>query len=255
MTLSLDLSDRPALVTGASGGLGAHFARTLARHGAPVVLAARRVDRLEALAESIAAEGGTAVPVAMDVTDSGSVGAACATAEAAVGTVRVVVNNSGISRAGAALDIGEDEWDEVLDTNLKGAFLVARELAGRMVHAGGGGSIVNVASILGYRVAPGLASYAASKAGLRHLTGALALELARHGIRVNAIAPGYIETDMNRDFFGSEHGKAMIKRIPQRRLGRPEDLDGALLLLASDASAYMTGTTVVVDGGHLFSSL
>ena len=245
MSLSVDLSGRPALVTGASGGLGAHFARTLARHGAPVVLAARRVDRLEALAESIAAEGGT----------SGSVGAACATAEAAVGTVRIVVNNSGIARGDAALDVSEDDWDEVLDTNLKGAFLVARELASRMVHAGGGGSIVNVASILGFRAAPGLASYSASKAGLKHLTGALALELARHDIRVNAIAPGYIETDMNRDFFESAAGKAMIKRIPQRRLGRPEDLDGALLLLASDASAYMTGTTVVVDGGHLFSSL
>jgi len=255
MTLSVDLAGRPALVTGASGGLGAHFARTLARHGAPVVLAARRLDRLEALAESIAADGGTAVPVAMDVTDSGSVSAACATAEAAVGTVRIVVNNSGIALAGAALETSEDAWDSVLDTNLKGAFLVARELARRMAGAGGGGSIINIASILGYRVAPGVASYAASKAGLRHLTGALALELARHGIRVNAIAPGYIATDMNREFFHTDPGKAMIKRIPQRRLGRPEDLDGVLLLLASDASAYMTGTTVVVDGGHLFSTL
>ena len=255
MSLSIDLSERPALITGASGGLGAHFARTLARNGAPVVLAARRADRLAEVVARIEADGGTAVAVGMDVTDAGSVREAFEAARSAVGSIRILVNNSGIARPAAVLDTDEATWDEVLDTNLKGAFLAAREAARQMVAAGSGGSIVNIASILAYRLVPGLASYAASKAALRQLTGALALELARHGIRVNGIAPGYIETDMNRDYFASEPGQEMIRRIPQRRLGRPEELEGALLLLASDASSYMTGTTLVVDGGHLCSSL
>lgn len=255
MSLNFDLSDRPALITGASGGLGAHFARTLAAHGAPVALAARRSERLQALARDIEAVGGRAVAVAMDVTDASSVARAFATVEAALGPVRVLINNSGIATPGAAIETSEEDWDRVLDTNLKGAFLVAREGARRMVAAGASGSIINIASILGFRVGVGLASYAASKAGLKQLTRALALELARSRIRVNAIAPGYIETDMNREFFASEPGLAMIRRIPQRRLGQPEDLDGVLLLLASDASDFMTGATLVVDGGHLVSGL
>ena len=255
MTLSPDLRERPALITGASGGLGAHFARTLARHGAPVVLAARRREKLDELAQSIKAEGGEAVAVELDVTDSTSVSAALADAERLVGTVRIVVNNSGIANTASMLDTEDADWKRVLDTNLTGAFLVARAAARRMVAANQAGSIINIASILSLRVLPGLSSYCASKAGLKHLTEAMALELARHAVRVNAIAPGYIETDMNREFFRSEPGLALIKRIPQRRLGQPEDLDGALLLLAGDASAFMTGATLVVDGGHLVSSL
>jgi len=255
MSSSPDLRDRPALVTGASGGLGAHFARTLARHGAPVALAARRVERLEALAEEIRGDGGEAVAVELDVTDTRSVADALADAERVIGTVRILINNSGIASPAAVLETGDEDWRRVLDTNLTGAFLVAREAARRMVAAKQAGSIVNIASILGFGVISGLASYAASKAGLKHLTEAMALELARHRIRVNAIAPGYIETDMNRAFFRSEAGQAMIKRIPQRRLGQPQDLDGALLLLASDASDFITGATLVVDGGHLVSGL
>ena len=255
MTLSPDLRDRPALVTGSSGGLGAHFARTLARHGAPVVLAARRREKLIDLAESINADGGQAVAVELDVTDSASVRDALADAQRLVGTVRILVNNSGIASPSAVLDTEDEEWQKVLDTNLTGAFLMAREAARRMVAAKEAGSIINITSILGLGVMSRLASYCASKAGLKHLTEAMALEFARYGIRVNAIAPGYIETDMNREFFRSEPGLALIQRIPQRRLGQPEDLDGALLLLAGDASAFITGATLVVDGGHLVSSL
>jgi len=250
-----DLHDRVALVTGASGGLGAHFARTLARAGAPVVLASRRVERLQALADEIRAGSGAAFAVEMDVTDAGSVRAGFEAAAEAAGVVQVLVNNSGVANSRRALEITEADWDEVLDTNLKGAWLVAREAARRMVDAGTGGSIVNIASIAAFRVAGGMAPYAASKAGLVHLTRALALELARHDVRVNAIAPGYILTDINREFFQSPAGEAMVKRIPQRRLGNPGDLDGALLLLASEASRYMTGSVIVVDGGHLQSSL
>lgn len=255
MTLSFDLSDRPALVTGASGGLGAHFARTLACHGAPVVLAARRIDRLHALAGDIEADGGRVLAVPMDVTDAQSVTQAFASAEQAFGPVRVLINNSGIATPRSAIETSEQDWDRVLDTNLKGAFLASREAARRLIAAGESGSIINIASILGFRVSAGLASYAASKAGLKQLTCALALEFARSRVRVNAIAPGYIETDMNREFFASEAGLAMIRRIPQRRLGQPKDLDGALLLLASDASDFITGSTLVVDGGHLVSGL
>jgi NAD(P)-dependent dehydrogenase (short-subunit alcohol dehydrogenase family) len=166
-----------------------------------------------------------------------------------------VVNNSGVASTQAALDLDPADWDRILDTNTKGAWLVARAAARRLIDAGRGGSIVNIASIAGLRVAGRLAPYAASKAALLQLTKALALEWARYGIRVNAIAPGYVETDLNRDFLASDAGKAITARIPQRRVGRPEDLDGALLLLASDASAYMTGSTIVVDGGHLQSTL
>jgi len=250
-----DLRDRPALVTGASGGLGAHFARTLARHGAPVVLAARRREKLMDLADFIKAEGGEAVAVEVDVTDSASVTDALSDAQRLVGTVRILVNNSGIASTTPVLDTEDEDWNRVLDTNLTGAFLVAREAARRMVAAKEGGSIINITSVLGDGVMTNLASYCASKAGLKHLTEAMALEFARYGIRVNAIAPGYIETDMNREFFRSEPGLALIKRIPQRRLGQPADLDGVLLLLAGDGSAFMTGATLVVDGGHLVSSL
>ena len=247
-----DLSGRTALVTGASGGLGLHFARVLARHGASMVLAARRAEALEEACASIAEAGGTARAVRMDVTDAGSVEAAL---DAVGGPVDILINNAGLSIARPALQTGEEDWDTVVDTNLTGSFLAARAVAQTMVEAGRGGAIVNIASILGLRVAGSVASYAASKAALVQLTKALALEWARHGIRVNALCPGYVETDLNRDFFASEAGKALIRRIPQRRLGKPEELDGALLLLATDAGSYITGATLAVDGGHLVSSL
>ena len=255
MSAIFDLSGKAALVTGASGGLGLHFARTLSDAGAKVALAARRKERLEANVATIVGAGREAVAVAMDVTDPASVERGVAEVAERLGPATVVVNNSGVTVAQAALDLDPDDWDRVLDTNVKGAWLVARAAAKRMIDAGRGGSVVNIASILGFRVAGRVAPYAASKASLLHLTRALALEWARHGIRVNAIAPGYVETDLNREFFASDAGQALIARIPQRRLGRPEDLDGPLLLLASDASAYMTGSAVVVDGGHLQSTL
>ncbi|MCS7268875.1 MAG: glucose 1-dehydrogenase [Geminicoccaceae bacterium] len=255
MSLSADLSGKVALVTGASSGLGLHMARTLARAGAAVALAARRLERIEAEARALRAEGRRAVAVPLDVTDPRSVEEGLARARAALGTVTVLVNNAGIAHTDRALELPPATFRSVLATNLEGAFLVAQAAARAMIEAKVGGSIVNVASILGFRVAGRVAAYAASKAGLVRLTEALALEWARFGIRVNALAPGYIETDLNREFFASEAGKAMIARVPQRRLGRMEDLDGPLLLLASDASAYMTGTTIVVDGGHLVSSL
>ena len=257
MSLTADLSGRTALVTGASGGLGAHFARVLARHGAAVALAARRVDRLEGLAAEIAAAGGRAHAVAMDVTDAASVEAAVRAAEGALGTtIDVLVNNSGVSGRGARLlDLEDADVAGVLDVNLTGAFRVAKAVVRRLVEAGQPGSVVNVASILAFGTSPGVGPYAASKAGLAHLTRAMALEWARHGVRVNALAPGYILTDINRDYFASDAGKAMIRRVPQRRLGDPSDLDGPLLLLASDASRYMTGTVLTVDGGHLCAGL
>ena len=248
-----DLTGKVALVTGASGGLGLHFARTLAEAGAKVALAARRKEQLEA---NVAAIGGdAAIAVAMDVTDPDSVARGMAEIAQRLGPATIVVNNSGVTATRSALDLDPGEWDKIMATNLKGAWLVSRAAAKHLIEAKLAGSIVNVASILGFRVAGHVAGYAASKAGPVQLTQALALEWARYRIRVNALAPGYVETDLNRDFFASDLGKALIARIPQRRLGRIEDLDGALLLLASDASAYMTGSSIVVDGGHLQSTL
>ena len=253
MAVSFDLSGKVALVTGASGGLGLHFAQTLAAAGAKVALAARRKDQLEANVATIGSD--KAIAVAMDVTDPGSVGRGVAEVAQRLGPASIVVNNSGVTATRSALDLDAGEWDKIMDTNLKGAWLVARAAAKLLIEAKLAGSIINIASILGFRVAGHVAPYAASKAGLVQLTQALALEWARYRIRVNAIAPGYIETDLNRDFFASDLGKALVVRIPQRRLGQIGDLDGALLLLASDASAYMTGSSIVVDGGHLQSTL
>jgi NAD(P)-dependent dehydrogenase (short-subunit alcohol dehydrogenase family) len=247
-----DLKGKRALVTGASTGLGLHFAELLARHGARVTLAARRKEALDEACAAIGRQGGAVTAVPMDVADSASV--AHALAEAG-GAFDILVNNAGISDPSPALDHEPDGWARVVDTNLKGVFFVAQAVARGMKQAGHGGAIVNIASILGHRVAGGVSAYAASKAGVIQLTRALALEWAREGIRVNALCPGYVETDLNRGFFASEAGQKLIRRIPQRRLGRPEDLDGALLLLASDAGRYMTGSSVEVDGGHLVSSL
>ena len=252
---SIDLTGRTAIVTGASAGLGRRFAKVLAACGAKVACTARRKDKLDDLARELANAGAKSFPVAMDVTEARTIEAAFAAAEKALGPVGILVNNAGTVVGKPALAQTESDWDAVIDTNLKGAFAVAQACARHMIAEGRGGAIVNVASILGLRVAGNVAPYAISKAGVVQMTKALALEWARHGIRVNAVAPGYIETDLNRDFLASEPGQALMGRVPQRRFGRPDDLDGALLLLASDASAYMTGSVVAVDGGHLVSSL
>lgn len=255
MTELFDLTGRTALVTGASGGLGRHFATTLAGAGATVAVAARRQDKVAAVADEIVAAGGKALAVALDVVSRESVAAAFEEVEQKAGTVTVVVNNAGIAGRGPALDMPEDVYDKVMETNLKGVWNVAQESARRMVDAGEAGSIVNIASILGVRIAKGLLPYAVSKAAVVQMTKVLALEWAPHKIRVNAIAPGYVVTDINRDFLKSPAGQAIIDRIPQQRTGDMRDLEGPLLLLASDAGAYMTGAIVPVDGGHLVTSV
>ncbi len=247
-----DLSGKTALITGASGGLGLHFAKMLAGHGVSVLLGARRADALEEVCEQIRKAGGSARAIRMSVTDRTSVEEAF---DALDDKVDILINNAGVTVSKRASELTEADWDGILDTNLKGTFLVAQAMARQCRNAGRNGAIVNVASITGLRVAGNISAYAASKAGVIQLTKALALEWARDGIRVNALCPGYIETDLNREFFSSEPGLALIKRIPQRRLGKPEDLDGALLLLCSDAGRYITGATLAVDGGHLVSSL
>lgn len=251
MPAPFDLTGQVGIVTGASSGLGRQFAVTLARAGAKVAVAARRVERLEELVRQIESFDGRAIPVALDVADPASVRACVEAAETELGPIGVLVNNAGVAGRQPTLDVTEADWDRVVDTNLKGVWLMAQEVARHMVRLGHGGSIVNVGSILGLGGSPGVAAYCASKAGVVNLTKALAVEFARHDIRVNALAPGYIETDMNRDYLASEAGQAMIRqRIPQRRTGRLEDLDGALLLLASSASRFMTGSVLVVDGGQ-----
>ena len=253
--MNLTLDGRIALVTGANGGLGAHFAETLAKAGAKVALCARRVDTLAEVATRIRDRGGTAHEFALDVTRRDSVVSAFEDAARRLGPVTVVVNNAGIAIAKPLLDHTEDDWEQVVGVNLTGAWRVAQEAARQMVKNATGGSIVNIASILGLRVSSQVPSYVASKAALIHLTKAMALELARHRIRVNALAPGYVETGINREFFASEAGQALVTRIPQRRLGSPGELDGALLLLASDAGSFATGSVFVVDGGQLVNTL
>ncbi|MGE6822892.1 SDR family NAD(P)-dependent oxidoreductase [Pseudomonas soli] len=245
------LDGRRALVTGASSGLGRHFAQTLAAAGAEVLVTARREAPLQALVETIQASGGRARAFALDVTRRDDV---CRVLDAA-GPLDVLVNNAGVSDSQTLLDCDDGSWDRVLDTNLKGAWTVAQESARRMVAAGQGGSLINVTSILASRVAGAVGPYLAAKAGLAHLTRAMALELARHGIRVNALAPGYVMTDLNETFLASDAGQRLRSRIPSRRYSQPADLDGALLLLASDAGRGMSGSEIVVDGGHLCSSL
>ncbi len=249
------LAGSHALVTGASSGLGKHFAGRLAEAGARVTLAARREQALAARVREIGERGGQAAAVVMDVGAADSIEHGLDAAEQRFGPVSVLINNAGVTETGPALEVDEAGWDQVIDINLKGAWLAAQRTARRMVQHKISGSIVNIASILGLRVAGGVAAYAISKAGLVQMTKVLALEWARHGIRVNAIAPGYIETELNSAFFASAPGAALIKRIPQRRLGRAAELDGALLLLASEASSFMTGSVVAVDGGHLVSGL
>lgn len=248
--MQADLSGRVALVTGASSGLGWHFARTLAGAGARVAIAARRSDKLEALADELAKVEGRALPLRMDVTDGAAIAEAFAHAETELGTPDIIVNNAGVTLDQPSLEQSEEDWDRVVDTDLKGAWLVACEAARRLIAAEKGGSLINVASILGMRGSARVAAYAAAKAGLINLTTSLAAEWARYDIRVNALCPGYIVTDLNRDFLEGPGGDRLRKRVPQRRFGRMQDLDGPLLLLASDASRWMTGSALVVDGGQ-----
>jgi NAD(P)-dependent dehydrogenase (short-subunit alcohol dehydrogenase family) len=244
-----DLKGKTALVTGASSGFGRHFVEILAREGVRVAAAARRADRLDTLAREVESRGGSVFPVQMDVANSESVKEGVKAAYDALGHIDILINNAGVTLSKPALDQDESDWDHVIDTNLKGAWLVAQETALRM-KGDGGGSIINIASILGLGVSKMVSTYAISKAGVLHMTKSLALELARYDIRVNAIAPGYVETDLNREFFASKIGQDLIKKLPQRRLGDLTDLDGVLLLLAGQASRYMTGSIITVDGGH-----
>lgn len=249
------LDGKLVLVTGASSGLGRHFACRLASAGAHVALAARRTELLEKIVADITSAGGRAFAVRLDVTDSGSVRDCFDQIATRAGVPDVLVNNAGLTVTKPILEQDESDWDRVLDTNLKGCWLVGTEAARRMKAENKGGSLINVASILGERVAGGVAPYAISKAGVVQTTKAMALELARYGIRVNALLPGYMATDLNRDFLNSEAGKRLCARIPSRRFGELTDLDGPLLLLASDAGRAMSGTTLAVDGAHLVSSL
>ena len=245
-----------ALITGASSGLGRHFAEVLSNAGAIVVLAARRRDRLEALAEDIRAKGGTALVVEMDVICAESVAAGLAEVIAEFSRpADIIVNNSGLSREAWFTQMDEQDFDLVMDTNVKGVWLVARAFAGALVKAGKPGSIINISSITALRPAHTLAAYAASKAACDHMTRVMAIEMARYGVRVNAIAPGYFETEINDAFLNGAEGQNMKKRVAMRRFGEYEELSGPLLLLASDAGSYMTGATIVVDGGHSQSAL
>jgi len=245
-----NLAGRVALVTGASSGLGERFAEVLAEVGAAVVLVARRADRLDAVAARIGKAGGKALAVAADVRDHDAMAGAFATGARTFGTVDILVNNAGVVHADRAMELSETEWRRVLGTNLDPALFCSQQFAERLIAAGKGGAIVNIASILGLGVAKGVAAYAVAKAGLIQLTRALALELAPRGIRVNAIAPGWFVTEINREYLASERGAAIRGDIPLGRFGERRDLDGVLLLLVSDAGRFMTGTTVVVDGGQ-----
>jgi len=249
------LAGRVALVTGASSGLGRHFAQVLAKAGAGVALTARRGDKLGEVAAEIAAAGGKAAAITCDITDGASVESAVSAALARLGRLDILVNNAGTVVSKPMLEHSEAEWDRVVDTNLKGSWLMSRAAAAHWRSVAQPGRIINIASLLALRTIRHVPSYAASKAGLVHLTHSMAMELGPHGITVNAIAPGYFETDMNSGFLRSATGQALISRIPMGRSGRLDDLDGALLLLASDAGAYINGAVLPVDGGHAIAAV
>jgi len=247
--MELRLDGKAALVTGASSGLGARFARVLAAAGARVAVAARRTERLEALAREIAGAGGRAHPVAMDVTDVASVRAGVAAAEAALGPIDILVNNSGVSVTKRIGDVEETDYDHVMDTNLKGAFFVAQAVGRSMIAAKRPGRIINIASAAGLRPLGQISVYSMSKAGVIHMTRSMALEWGRYGINVNAVCPGYIETDINRDYWATDGGKKLVQMLPRRRVGTPEDLDGIVLLLAADHSQFVNGAVIAADDG------
>ncbi|MBC7599183.1 MAG: SDR family oxidoreductase [Polaromonas sp.] len=257
MAYSLDLSGRVALVTGASGGLGAQFAKTLSRAGAAVVLASRRMDKLKALRAQIEAEGGDAHVVSLDVTDHASIKAGVAHAETEVGPIDILVNNSGVSTTQRIQDVAEEDYDFIFNTNVKGAFFVAQEVGKRMLARSrgtapgtfSGGRIINIASMAGLRVLPQIGVYCMSKAAVVQMTKAMALEWGKFGINVNAICPGYIDTEINHHHWETEQGKKLVQMLPRKRIGKPEDLDALLVLLASGQSHFINGAVIAADDG------
>ena len=258
MAYTIDLSGRVAFVTGASSGLGAQFAKTLAAAGAGVVLAARRVDRLKALRAEIEAEGGVAHVVALDVTDHDSIKAAVAHAETEMGSIDILVNNSGVGNTGKLTDVTPDDYDFVMATNTKGAFFMAQEVAKRMIARSKGvapgtytgGRIVNVASMAGLRVFPQIGVYCMSKAAVVHMTRAMAMEWGRYGINVNALCPGYVDTEINHHVWQTEAGQKMIQAMPRKRVGKPQDLDAALVMLCANESHFVNGAVLSADDGQ-----
>ncbi|MDT3685749.1 MAG: glucose 1-dehydrogenase [Pseudorhodoplanes sp.] len=245
-----DLTGEVALVTGASSGLGLRFAEVLAANGARVVLVARRAERLADVKEKIEKAGGKAIAVEADVLDRGGMKKAFDAAEKAFGTVTILLNNAGIAHTDRAIDLSEDTWKQVLAIDLDAVFFWSQEAARRMIAASKKGSIVNIASVVGFNVSKGIVAYAVAKAGVVQVTKALGLEWAGKGIRINGIAPGWFTTDINREFLASERGQAIRREIPMERFGEDGDLDGALLLLVSQAGRFMTGETILVDGGQ-----
>ena len=247
-----DLTGKVALITGASSGLGKHFAKTLSSSGAKTILAARRIERMESLQKELLNES---IVVSLDVTSNNSVNKLREEIENSTGQLDILVNNAGISDPVKFKDISEESWLSILETNLNGAFRVAKMATDIMLKNSDGGSIINIASILAERVGLNLSSYSSAKAALVQLTKSMALELARSNIRVNALAPGYILTEINQEFFNTDEGKSYIGKIPMKRLGLESELDGALLLLASNASSFMTGSVITIDGGHVVNPL
>jgi NAD(P)-dependent dehydrogenase (short-subunit alcohol dehydrogenase family) len=258
MAYEIDLSGRVAFITGASSGLGTQFAKTLSRAGAGVVLAARRIERLKALRAEIEAEGGVAHVVALDVTDFASVRAAVAHAETEMGSIDILVNNSGVGSTQKLIDVTPDDYDYVMDTNTRGAFFIAQEVAKRMIarskgEAPGtftGGRIVNVASMAGLRVFPQIGVYCMSKAAVVHMTRAMALEWGRFGINVNALCPGYIDTEINHHVWQTEAGQKMVQAMPRKRIGQPKDLDVVLMMLCANESHFVNGAVISADDGQ-----
>ena len=257
MAYSLDLSGRVALVTGASGGLGAQFAKTLSRAGAAVILASRRMDKLKDLRAFIEAEGGAAHVVELDVTDHDSIKSAVAHAETEVGPIDILINNSGVSTTQRLQDVAEEDYDFIFNTNVKGAFFVAQEVGKRMLARargtapGGfaGARIINIASMAGLRVLPQIGVYCMSKAAVVQMTKAMALEWGKFGINVNAICPGYIDTEINHHHWETEQGKKLVQMLPRKRIGKPEDLDALLVMLASPQSHFVNGAVIAADDG------
>lgn len=257
MAYSIDLSGRVAFITGASSGLGAQFARTLARAGSAVVLASRRVDKLKDLRAQIEGEGGDAHVMELDVTDLGSIKSAVAHAETEVGSIDILINNSGVSTTQRIQDVSEEDYDDIFDTNLKGAFFVAKEVAKRMLaRAQGsapgtytGGRIVNIASTAGLRTLPQIGVYGMSKAAVIQMTKAMALEWGKFGINVNAICPGYIDTEINHQHWKTEQGQKLVQQLPRKRVGQPQDLDALLVMLCANESHFINGAIIAADDG------